>query len=383
MAASISNGLCVAHITEAPLGGVLSCIQEIMAAQVRSPAIARVCALVPEINAGPLCRSVPEGEIHSFPHRRGSVVALVRLAIAAKRLVRDVQPDIVHIHSTIAGVVIRICLLFVRRKPKVLYCPHGWIFSQARRKFVKRLAAQLERLLSFATDSILCVSEFDKQEATAVGIAAEKCVVITNGLAELPEGQPKCSKHEGARPRRLKILFIGRFDIQKGFDIYLDAMRRLSDIADGIAVGGFIVSQPRPLSVPVNVTIAGWRTREELHDFYLDADLLVMPSRTESFPLVAIEAMRAGVPVFASRVGGLPEIVKDRVTGRLFESDDVDGLISLVRTTPHEALVTYGRQGRARYEIHLTASRMNADLIAHYRQLTGDVTAPHDLCPAE
>lgn len=361
-------GLRIVHITEAPLGGVLGCIQEIIADHSRRAGVERVYALVPEVNAPPLVAvSSENAEIRSFRHRRGSIMSLLRLATGTIRLVRDVRPDIVHIHSTIAGVVVRIALLAVPGRPQIVYCPHSWTFCGPFGAVVRRVGSGLEFVLSLVTDRIVCVSDFEKRAAIAIGISENKCVVVQNGIADDKPSQSLPS--QSLEPRRLRVLFIGRFDRQKGFDTYLEVMSRLEDIADGYAVGGFIVNRAREVSIPANVEISGWKSRDDLDEIYRSADLLLMPSRADSSPLVAMEAMRAGLPVFASRVGGIPEIVIDGETGRLFDPTDIEQAADMIRSVSRTKLQEYGANSRVRFEKHFTATRMSASLLDHYHQL--------------
>jgi glycosyltransferase involved in cell wall biosynthesis len=360
--------LRVLHVTEAPLGGVLSCIQEIISAQARNPDFDGIYALMPEINVAPLRSAVPRSvHIYSFVHRRGSVAALARLAAGTLRMVRDVRPDILHVHSTIAGAVVRVCLLFRRGRPIILYCPHLWAFCQLRGRVARTVAAQVEWLLSFRTDRIICVSEYEKQEAIAAGIAEAKCTVVHNGIAEITDVRARYP-----RVGKTRILFVGRFDDQKGFDIYLEVLRRLGNAAEGVAVGGFIVNGGKPMVVPDNVTLLPWCSREALNSIYQQADLLLMPSRWESAPLVALEAMRVGLPVFASRVGGVPELVADGITGRLFEAGDTAAIVALIRATSNETLRSFGKSSVSRFQSLFTADRMSEALLSLYWRLVPD-----------
>ena len=359
----------ILHITEAPLGGVLTYLQELVTAQSASPEIGGVAFLVPDINLAPLRSVAPaDADIRFYHHGRRSLLSMLRLAIATRRAVRNVRPDIVHIHSTIAGGVVRLCLLFSKDRPMIVYCPHGWFFTREGGRLAGWVGALAERLLTHMTDAIICVSDYEKRQAVAVGIPASKCHVVKNGIGDLTvDDDGGCEPED--RNGKLTILYVGRFDQQKGFDVYLRVLRRLGDKAVGIAVGKYIVSKQQAHDIPSNVTVIDWCSRDQLQKIYASANVVLVPSKSESFGLVAAEAMRAGVSVFASRVGGLPELVVDSVTGRLFEPDDVDQITELLLSTPRSTLADYGRRGRIRFQEYFTASRMNSNLIAHYREM--------------
>ena len=95
----------------------------------------------------------------------------------------------------------------------------------------------------------------------------------------------------------------------------------------------------------------------------------MLASRWEGFGLVALEAMRAGKPVVASRVGGLPELVEDGVTGRLAPAVSATLLAQALLQDDPDTLVRMGAAGRLRYATAFTAARMNADLLALYADL--------------
>jgi len=360
--------LRILHITEAQLGGVMTCLQEMLGAQASHADIESVCALVPNISSAALqAVSPPNVKIQSFRYTRRSIGALWRLAITARQVLQENDPDIVHLHSTLAGAIVRLCLITLRKRPKIVYCPHGWFFTRPGSTAVAVAAAAVERLLANTTDGILCVSNHERQQAIAAGIPASRCFVVTNGIAEIDAPSTNALPIARRRGGKLKVLFVGRFDRQKGFDVYMEVMRRLEDIADGVAVGSFILNKAKPLVCPANVTLIDWRSRDELHRIYKSADLLIVPSRWEAFGFVAAEAMRAGVPVFASRVGGLPELVLDNVTGRLFDSENVEQITQLIRSASRPVLEEYGRRGYARFLKNFTAARMNEGLFQYYR----------------
>jgi len=287
---------------------------------------------------------------------------LFRLAAATLRLLRRAKPDILHVHSTFAGVVARTCVLALRKGPKVVYCPHGWAFSRDGSRFTNSLVAALERVFSRVSDRIICVSRAEKEEAVSAGIPEQRCVVIENGIRRFEtEALPGAAANDAGRSggAKLKVLFVGRFDRQKGFDIFLDVMARLGADADGIAVGDYLVGASKAAAVPGNVALLGWRARDEVRRLYRDADLLVMPSRWEGLPIVALEAMATGLPVFGSRAGGLRELVVDGVTGRLFDIGDVEGMVEAIRATDRRRLRAYGEQSRLRFAEGYTAEAMN------------------------
>jgi glycosyltransferase involved in cell wall biosynthesis len=110
---------------------------------------------------------------------------------------------------------------------------------------------------------------------------------------------------------------------------------------------------------PPNVTFHGWLSRPATVALLNGVDALVMPSRWDAAPIVAIEAMRAGVPVIASNRGGLPEIVGDGVGGLVFDVDDPDALGRVLQRLRHDELEFLGIGARERWERYYVADPMN------------------------
>jgi glycosyltransferase involved in cell wall biosynthesis len=210
------------------------------------------------------------------------------------------------------------------------------------------------------------VSRQERADAQAIGIDSGRCVVIENGVRMRSVTLPPRPERSNARK---VVVFAGRFDRQKGFDVFLQVLRRLGEEAQGYALGRTIVSDEVIQDVPANVELLGWRDRDGVLETFRRSDLLLMPSRWEGLPVVALEAMQAELAVFASRVGGLQDIVVDGETGRLFDLDDVEGIVGMISGTDIDTLEAYGRQGRARYEHRYTAERMSRLTLDLYRSL--------------
>lgn len=376
---AVGRPLRLAHVTEAPGGGVLSYLQEAVAFQAQSPSVESIAVVGPEVNAASIVRiDSPKLVVKSFEHKRGSIAGLLRLDKLTRGVVAETTADILHVHSTFAGVVARLRAAVASKRPRIVYSPHGWAFS--RTSSVRPLIVAAERLLARFTDRIVCVSRAEKEDAVAKGIPAAKCVVIENGIEALPPSSGGGAVRKTERKGRLRVLFVGRFDRQKGFDFCLAVMAKLGDVAECFAVGDYVVGPAQAqLSIPENVTLLGWRDRAAVIELYEHADLLLMPSRWEGLPIVALEAMRSRLPIFCTPVGGLRDVVVDEVTGRFFDLSDPGTVAEMIRSVSRETLASYGEQGHKRFLERFTAERMNQETISLYRSLRdGDGASPGD-----
>ena len=133
---------------------------------------------------------------------------------------------------------------------------------------------------------------------------------------------------------RINLLFVGRFDPQKGIDWLLRVFPKcprkdihLYVIGDNVVSNGMGIEKKNT----EKVTFLGWVNHDELPAYYEACDAVIMPSRWEAFGLVAIEAMKYGKPVIASNRGALPEIICNRVGG-VFDFNNSDSLMILLNS---------------------------------------------------
>ena len=182
-----------------------------------------------------------------------------------------------------------------------------------------------------SADSIVAFSQHEKDAMIRLyGAPGQKIEVIPCGVdVELfrPFDQGLAKRKLGLQDSKV-VLFVGRLEPLKGVDILLRAVAQLEqgDPVKALIVGGDLdediemdrlQSLSQELGISTQVSFLGRLDQQELPTYYNAADICVVPSYYESFGLVALEAMACGTPVIASRVGGLPTIVKDGLTGYL------------------------------------------------------------------
>jgi glycosyltransferase involved in cell wall biosynthesis len=166
------------------------------------------------------------------------------------------------------------------------------------------------------------------------GIAPDRIVVQPNLVQFQPAAVAANRRPQGAAGEGWRLLIVGRLEAIKGVDV---AIRALSELRDTPAVLR-IVGEGDPsytaalhrlaseLGVAHRIEWAGKVVGEALRREYGEADLLVVPSRYEAFGSVLVEAMAAGLPIVASRVGGIPDVVQHGECARLVEPEDAQAL---------------------------------------------------------
>lgn len=319
----------VLHAAETIRGGVATVIRHNAKAQVKEWGERNILVLVPDSQAEDVDEAKPV-KIYTF-HRTGrNTLSFLSFVKSFVKVVLSERPDIVHLHSTFSGFLGRLALLPLRLigiRPKVVYCPHAWAFLMEGISLKKEIYAVIEKILLPVTDIVICVSKYEKQEAEKFGITSDKIRIVYNGV---PVPSEIYQKEQSDITR---ILFIGRLDYQKGFDIVLDVMKSLEESPYFLTViGDSVHSLDRP-EQRKNINYLGWVPFSDVQKHINKADFLLMPSRWESFGLVAAEAAACGCPTLASDCCSLPEIVIDGVSGRLAKVGDVKTLTEIIETT--------------------------------------------------
>ncbi|MEJ0027264.1 MAG: glycosyltransferase family 4 protein [Rhizomicrobium sp.] len=353
----------IMHITETVTGGIASYLDEIVERQVQEFGISNIRFVVPEGSAGELKR-VPHCTIMPFTRRRRGIFSFIHYAYQVFNIVKAENPDIIHAHSTFAGLASRL-LFGGKRHVRLVYCAHGWAFLQNTASWKKTLYANIESILGHYTDVFINPSKNELRKSAAAGISQEKSLLIYHGIGER-RGE---LKKLGFPTDRLNLLFVGRFDTQKGFDILFEAMKKLTALPCHLYVIGASVLEKVEYESNSNVTFLGWLPRDELDSYYNAVDAIVMPSRWEAFGLTALEAMRNSVAVIASTAGALPEVVSTNETGLVYPYNNAECLAETLAALDRETLAIWGANGFKRYRDLFTAERMNNELIALYRCL--------------
>lgn len=299
----------------------------------------------------------------------------LRALFALYRLAKRRRYSIVHCHSTKAGLVGRLAARLAQ-VPVILFTAHGWAFSEGRAYWERWLLAQAERLAAKVTTKIICVSEHDRKLALRFKVAhQDQLIVIHNGIDPQPflrADGGRVRQHLGLREAPV-LSFAGRLARQKD---PLTLLRAIQNISRGkliLAGDGPLQSQVerfiRQNGLTSQVILVGART--DIPDILAASDVFVLSSRWEGLPLVIIEAMVAGLPVVASRVGGVPELVEDGVTGFLVPPGNPEALAEALQRLfeDKELCRRMGEAGREKALRSFTLSRMLRETQAVYQEV--------------
>lgn len=356
----------ILHCAETIKGGVATVLKQIAEAQIQSSECERLICLIPESQRKEL-DNIDDENVSTY-HRSGrNITSFLNFIKAFIRLVRTENPDIVHLHSTFAGVLARLVILltFSKNKPKIVYCPHAFSFLMESSCYKKNLYIAIEKFFSVVTDCIICVSDYERRAAIDCGMNEKKLVVIHNGV---PERKPRL-RQRGFDNRAIQLLFVGRFDFQKGYDLLVSAMKDLNNANFHLIIVGDSVNEDVKRITLSNVTYTGWLTSQEVESYFLNSDVLIIPSRWEGFAMVPLEAMSYSLPIVSSDSTSLPEVVLDKKTGLLFKNGDAEDLKNKIISLQNLDLFAMGEEGNKLFMTSFTAKAMIEKTALIYHQL--------------
>jgi glycosyltransferase involved in cell wall biosynthesis len=310
----------------------------------------------------------------------------VRSVLHLARTIRRVRPQILHTHTAKAGAVGRIAALLAgdARPPIIVHTFHGHVLRGYFGPLRSRAFALLERRLAELTTALVAVSPEVRDDLVALGVAPrEKFAVIRLGI-ELGDrvrveenGRDATRRMLGIPPDAFTVGWIGRMTGVKRTDDVLLAFRSLRErgVAARLCLVGdgpdreHVELRAHDLGVMRETLFLGYQ--EDVAPYYAAFDAFVLPSGNEGTPVTTIEALAAGRPVVATRVGGVPDVVRDGEDGFLVDPGDIEELADRLATLAGDAELRerMGASGREHVLPRYAVDRLVDDVDRLYRSL--------------
>jgi len=299
-----------------------------------------------------------------------------------KKLIETERPDVIHLNSSKAGAVGSLAARLSRHRAKVVYTVHGWVFNENINPAAKLAYYLIEKSTSGLKDIFICISDADRRAGLAKKIApAEKIIRIYNGI-DLPAdyflSKPAARKKLSITDEDEKSITIGciaNFYPTKGLNFLIDAVKiiilnnrlplRAVIIGDG-ELKTQLEKQISDIGLGDKVILAGAIPSA---DKYLKAfDIAVMPSVKEGVPYFLLEALSAGVPIIATKVGGIPEIIADNATGLLCNPQNARELADkiMLLAENRDLRSRFGQAGLERVKRDFNEDKMMRETLAAY-----------------
>lgn len=273
--------------------------------------------------------------VHRIKIPQMRFLGIIVFWLKALPLLKRLKPDMVHGQSTTMGIVGFLAKKLLK-KPYTVYARGSevylpWLFKTPISKLVLRRA-----------DVVIALTEDMKTEMQK--IYSRDVAVIPNGIdLESYEDLPtkEASRQRLALNNNDKIiLFVGTLRPVKGLKYLIQAMNiiRQKDTKARLMLIGYgeerqsLEGLVKELDLGDRVTFVGKVPNEKVPEYMSASDVFVLPSVSEGFPVVILEAMASGLPIVATKVGGLPEIVKDGESGFLVEPSNPEQLADRVLT---------------------------------------------------
>jgi glycosyltransferase involved in cell wall biosynthesis len=323
-----------------------------------------------------------------------------------KELLRDHQPDLCHLHNIYTQISPSILsVLKARGIPIVMtvhdhhlispqyniwadgcgkdHCASGLVMATLSKfhkdshlaSFAQTLTYKVHRQFGFYrryVDQFICPSGYMRRQLILDGFDRTKIVVNPYGINS-GSIEPRYD-HDGF------FLFVGRLSEEKGVEMIVRLAQELPYIQFKIMGRGPQQDYLHRLAIGTdNIEFLGFRTGKDLANWYQRACAVLVPSRVrEVFPLVCMEAMSYGTPVIASNVGGIPEVVEDRVSGMLVDPMDEPGWIEAVLRLFHDTDLqsSMARNARARAQNDFRNEDHYRRLLHSYQAVSQKQTSP-------
>jgi len=291
-----------------------------------------------------------------------------RFAHQAAIIAKEEEFDVIHAHdwtSYLAGVAAKLA----SGKPLILHV-HATSFDQAAGENVDPTIYKIEKECFEMADKIVTVSEYTKNIVVQKHhIPAEKVTVVHNGcdIDEPVRLQPGLV--ELKKQGKKIVLYHGRISVQKGVDYFVRAARRVVDMDANIifVISGSgdmtaqIIEQVGAMGLSENVRFAGALWEEERDRMYQSVDLVVMPSVSEPFGLVPLEALQHGTPSIITRQSGVAEVLSHALKVDFWDIDEMANQIlsSLRYPTIRKQMVEEGKLQMKHISWKVAAQKMN------------------------
>lgn len=280
------------------------------------------------------------------------------------RLCRKFKPDLIHAHSSKAGMIGRITALFMRKKS--IFTVHGWGFGENQGILKSFIILSIEKLLSYLTEYYIFVSKNDENIAKLkFGKTSGEVVyngsdfVISNINTKVP----------------LDIIMVARNDPQKDYLTLFKALKN-SDFNSAKLVGkgtdshSFITNAKSELGLKFDkVSFLG--EREDVSQLLENSNLFILTTNYEGLPISIIEAMSKGLAVIATDVGGINELVLDNWNGYLVKHSDYTKLSEIINYLSINTYkrIEFGKNSQTHFLNSFTDQKMISKTIEVYKKV--------------
>jgi glycosyltransferase involved in cell wall biosynthesis len=365
--ADSSQNVLLYVITKAEFGGAQQNVYDLIAAFRKSYTVhlATGCQ-------GPLVENVAAlgVPVHILPSltRNIELWGDIKAVTECLTLIKAVKPSLIHAHSSKAGVIARVAG-WISQVP-VTFTAHGWGFTPGTPQFRRYLALYTERVMAAFSAQIICVSDSDRQLALDANVGTAK--QLTTICYGIPNQAVAMAQPDVEPPR---LIMVARFNEQKDQATLLQSIAQIRDRSfhlDLVGTGPSLSScQALADSLGLTMQVSFLGDRADVPALLAQAQIFILSTHYEGLPISILEAMRAGLPVIATGVNGIPEEIEHGKTGLLVPRQDIKALAtaleSLIQSPEQRRCM--GEAGRQRFLHEFTLDKMVMKTEAIYAHL--------------
>lgn len=307
-------------------------------------------------------------------HMKRSIAPIddVKAVFELRKSLSEFNPDIVSAHSAKAGMIGRLACSML--KIPCLFTAHGWSFTEGVRWPANILFQAIEFLLSPLSSAIITVCERDRM------LAVEKGIAPLNKLRTIHNGMPSLDRYSVVKERSLDgktpvLVMVARFEEQKDHRTLILALELLkyNEWLLRLVGDGPLLEDVKKLAQEKGISdrIEYLGRRKDVPEILRESDVFILSTKWEGFPRSILEAMRAALPVVASRVAGIPESVIDSETGYLVPVGDHILLSERIRKLLDSQSLRerFGKNARKKFLNDFTFERMAEQTLSVYQEV--------------
>ena len=302
--------------------------------------------------------------------RKISLINDLKAAREVREVILRIKPDIIHTHTFKAGLLVRAQRNRIEeglgKKVKFVHTFHGHLFDDPEFKGSKALAIKaIEKRLSKRSDQLITVGEIVKSDLDSKGIYGKNKTISIPPAVALLKLQSKSSAlkmYSVKNKNRVRVLWLARVTGVKNPQRVIEIAKRLPEIDFYMAGGGDLLERIKK-QAPRNLKVLGWQDAKSVFPI---ADIFLSTSENEGMPIALIEAQLAGIPVVATNVGSVPEVVLHNKSGIICIKSNDDLIVAIKKLAQSKALRTkFGKAGR----VHALKRFSEKNLISTHKKL--------------
>ncbi len=302
--------------------------------------------------------------------RKISLINDLKAAKEIRKIIVKVSPDVIHTHTFKGGLLVRAQRNRIEesigKKIKFVHTFHGHLFDDPEFKGFKALLIKLiEKRLSKNSDQLVTVGEIVKRDLDTKGIyARNKTISISPAVTPLKlEDKKSALKKYGVKnKKRVRVLWLARVTGVKNPQRVIDIAKKLPEIEFYMAGGGDLLERVKKQSLS-NLKVLGWQDARSILPI---ADVFLLTSENEGMPIALIEAQLAAIPIVATKVGSVPEVILHNKSGFICNKSN-DELIAAIKKLAESKTIRakFGKAGR----IHALKHFSEKNLISSHKKL--------------